>query len=142
MHLHTLPAFKALYTVHLILWIGYTFILAHATVVLFALMHKFIIEKNGLFYCREEVALKNSIIEQHLKTEKHIRGKGKVARKEKREQDIAEALKLYYKDVCSVGETLSSDQRVYCRKVVRQVSRSKPNAQSYSFYFVRREAQD
>jgi len=57
-------------------------------------MHKFIIEKNGLFHCREEVALKKSIIEQHLKTEKHIRGKGKVASKEKREQDIAEALKL------------------------------------------------
>jgi len=55
------------------------------------------------------------------------------ASKEKREQDIAEALKLYYKDVCLVGETLSSDQRVYCMKVVRQVSRSKPNAQSYSF---------
>ena len=49
-----------------------------------------------------------------------------MASKEKQEQDIAEALKLYYKDVCLVGETLSSDQQVYCRKVVRQVSRSNP----------------
>ena len=68
--------------------------------------------------CREEVAVKKSIIEQHLKSEKHIRGKGKVASKEKREQDIAEALKLYDKDVHPVGETLSSDQRVYRVKVV------------------------
>ena len=44
--------------------------------------------------CREAVALKKSIIEQHLKSEKHIRGKEKVASKKKREQDIAEALKL------------------------------------------------
>ena len=34
-------------------------------------------------FCREEVALKSSIIEQHLKSEKHLRGKGKVASKEK-----------------------------------------------------------
>ena len=62
-------------------------------------------------FCREEMALKNSIIERHLKSEKHLRGKGKMASKEKREQDIyiAEALKLYYKDVHSVRETLSSD---------------------------------
>ena len=59
------------------------------------------------------MAVKKSIIEQHLKSEKHIRGNGKVASKEKREQDIAEALKLYDKDVHPVGETLSSDQRVY-----------------------------
>ena len=61
-------------------------------------------------FCREVVVLKNSIIEQHLKSEKHLRGKRKVASNEKREQDIVEALKLYYKDVGSVGETLSSDQ--------------------------------
>lgn len=60
--------------------------------------------------CREEVALKKSITEQHLKSEKHTRGKEKLASKEKREQDIAEALKLYDKDVHPVGETLSSDQ--------------------------------
>jgi len=34
-------------------------------------------------FCREEVALKSSIIEQHLKSEKHLRGKGKVASQEK-----------------------------------------------------------
>jgi hypothetical protein len=38
--------------------------------------------------CREEVALKKSIIELHIKSAKHNRGKIKLASTEKREQDL------------------------------------------------------
>ena len=56
--------------------------------------------------CREEVALKKSIIEQHIKSEKHTRGESKLVSKEKREYDIAKALGAYDKEVPPVGEPL------------------------------------
>lgn len=40
--------------------------------------------------CREEVELKKTIIQQHIKSSKHSRGKEKLAVKESREQDIAD----------------------------------------------------
>ena len=68
--------------------------------------------------CREEVALKKSIIELHLKSEKYEIGKGRLTSKEKREQDVVKALGAYDKEVHPVGETLPADQRVVCIKVV------------------------
>ena len=65
--------------------------------------------------CREEVGLKKTIIQQHIKSSKHSRGKEKLAVKESREQDIANVLKGYRPK----GETLSMAQRVYRFKVVR-----------------------
>ena len=81
---------------------------------------KLTVSSNKLFCnaCREELALKKSIIELHVKSEKHAKGKEKLASKGKREQDISEALKLYDKEVHPVGETLPSEQRVYRVKVV------------------------
>ena len=52
----------------------------------------------GKLFCtafREEVTLKKSIVEQHIKSEKHTRGKRKVVSKDKHEYDIAKALGAY-----------------------------------------------
>ena len=68
--------------------------------------------------CREEVALKKSIIDLHCRSEKHTRGKIKLATKEKREQDIVKALGAYDKEIHPVGESLPTDQRVFRVKVV------------------------
>jgi hypothetical protein len=43
--------------------------------------------------CREEVSLKNSSVKNHMRSAKHSEGKKKLARKEKREQEIAIALR-------------------------------------------------
>ena len=61
------------------------------------------------------MALKKSIIELHIKSEKHNRGKIKLASKENREQDLVKALGA---EVHPVGESLPTDQRVFCVKVV------------------------
>ena len=45
--------------------------------------------------CREELALKKSIIELHIKSEKHARGKERRASKDKQEQGIVKALNAY-----------------------------------------------
>ena len=47
-----------------------------------------------------------------------MRGKMKLASKEKREQDIVKALGAYEEEVHPVGETLPTDQRLFCIKVV------------------------
>lgn len=69
--------------------------------------------------CREEVALKRSIITNHISSAKHKRSKIKLATKDSREKDIAEALVVYDKQEHPRGETLPTDQRVYRVKVVR-----------------------
>ena len=76
----------------------------------------------GKLFCtsrREEVELKRSIVQQHISSEKHAIGKGKLANKIVREHDIADILVNYDKEVHSVGETLSNAQRVFRYKVVR-----------------------
>lgn len=69
--------------------------------------------------CREEVGLKKTIIQQHIKSSKHCRGKEKLAVKERREKDIANVLIGYDNENHPKGETLSMAQRVYRFKVVR-----------------------
>ena len=69
--------------------------------------------------CREEVGLKEKIIQQHIKSSKHSRGKEKLAVKESREQDIANVLRGYDNENHPKGETLSMAQRVYRFKAAR-----------------------
>lgn len=69
--------------------------------------------------CREEVGLKKTIIQQHIKSSKHSRGKERLAVKESREQDIANVLIAYDNENHPKGETQSMAQRVYRFKVVR-----------------------
>ena len=58
------------------------------------------------------------MISNHLKATKHRAGKERVAKKEKAESDIAEALIGSDKESHPVGETLPQDQHVYRIKVV------------------------
>lgn len=68
--------------------------------------------------CREELSLKKSSILNHVSSSKHSAGKERIARKEKREMDIAAALKRYDAAVHPSGEFLSESTRVYRVKVV------------------------
>ena len=77
---------------------------------------------NGKLFClacREQIALKQSVVSYHIKSAKHLEGKEKLLKRDAREHDIAEALKRT--DECNHprGETLPIDQRVYQVKVVR-----------------------
>ena len=76
---------------------------------------KLVVSRGRLFCtaCCEEVALKKSIIELHVKSEKHKKGKMKLATKEKREQDIVKALGAYDEEVHPVGEKLPTNLRVF-----------------------------
>ena len=69
--------------------------------------------------CREEVSLTEvSSIRNHLKSEKHLDGKKKLAGREAREQDIANALRVHNAEETLKGETLPQQQHVYRVKVV------------------------
>ena len=45
--------------------------------------------------CREEVSVKKSVLELHIKSQKHLNGKKRLELKGKREADIAMALRKY-----------------------------------------------
>ena len=70
--------------------------------------------------CREELSLKLklSIIKLHIKSSKHIVGKGALVQREARERDITQALQAYDQQEHPSGETLPESQRVYRVKVV------------------------
>ena len=68
--------------------------------------------------CREESSLVSSVIANHLKSTKHQTGKERVAKKERSESDIAEALVTSDKECHPVREKLPPKQRVYHTKVV------------------------
>ena len=69
--------------------------------------------------CREEVALKHSIITNHISYAKHKQSKIKLATKDSTEKDIAEALAVYDKQEHPRGEIPPIDQCVYHVNVVR-----------------------
>ncbi len=75
----------------------------------------FKISNNKLFCtaCREPLSIKKSVIEGHIKSSKHIKGKDKLASKETRERDISEMLTQYDSRVHPVGETLPTSIRAY-----------------------------
>ena len=68
--------------------------------------------------CREPLALKKSVLDHHIVSQKHLKVKEKIASREKREHDIAESLKQYDTTVHPVGENLPEETRVYRVKVV------------------------
>ena len=72
-----------------------------------------LIISHGKLFCtasKEEMGLKKSIIELHIKSEKHNRGKIKLANNDKREEDIGKTLNAYDTVVHPVGETLPTAQ--------------------------------
>ena len=68
--------------------------------------------------CREEVSVKKSVLELHIKSQKHLNGKKRLELKGKREADIAMALRKYDSEHHLSGETLPESTRVYRVKVV------------------------
>ena len=76
------------------------------------------VSANKLFCvaCREEVALKISIIRCHIASSKHASGKNRLKLCETRERDIAMSLETYDTEVLARGETcetLPEDHHVY-----------------------------
>ena len=84
------------------------------------------VSANKLFCtaCREEVALKLSIIRGHIGSSKHAKGKARVHAKEVREKDIASSLRAYIAEVHARGETLPEDHRVYRVRVLMSFLRA------------------
>ncbi len=78
------------------------------------------VSSNKLFCvaCREEVALKLSIIKGHVGSSKHTDGKARLQLKEAREKNIASSLQGYDEEVHARGETLPEQHRVYRVKVL------------------------
>lgn len=68
--------------------------------------------------CREQLSLKKSSIELHIKSLKHVRGKERLASKQKRQLDIAESLKKYDNEAHPSGETLPISTRIYRVNIV------------------------
>lgn len=56
--------------------------------------------------CREELSVKKSSVENHMKSSKHVKGKERMSKKEAQEKDLAESLQKYNDDVHLRGETL------------------------------------
>lgn len=69
--------------------------------------------------CREELSLKLSSIHNHVRSAKHVKGKEKLAKKEAREMNIADALQKHNEEVHLKGETLPDGQKVFRVKVVK-----------------------
>ena len=80
----------------------------------------FIVSNKKVFCrgCREELALKKSIVENYIASFKHKRGKDRLESKTKYEQEISEALKRYDREHHPVGEHLPDSTRVYRVRVV------------------------
>ena len=68
--------------------------------------------------CREELSVKKSSVELHIKSLKHVRGKERLAVKEKRQLDIVKSLKQYDNEVHPSGEMLPDSTRAHRVKVV------------------------
>ena len=85
------------------------------------LTEPFVVSNNALFCrgCREELCVKSSSIKNHCRSAKHLQGKERLEKQQSREQDIADALLAYNKEVHPRGETLPPNQLVFRVKVVR-----------------------
>ena len=81
----------------------------------------FVVSRGKLFCeaCREEVGLKKSVINNHVRrSNKHSAGKERLAKKGKQEKDIVEALSAYNAKEHLAGEALPPEQLVYRVKVL------------------------
>ena len=74
--------------------------------------------------CREELGLKRSTIQNHIRSKKHENSKRALEVKLKREQDIADSLARHNSEVHLRGETLPMQQQVYRVKVVTALLRA------------------
>ena len=70
--------------------------------------------------CREEISTKKSIIDNHVTSSKHQKGKERLANKRKSEHSIVEALKQYDQSEHPKGETLPDAIRVFRVRVVTE----------------------
>ena len=80
-----------------------------------------LVESAGKLFCRacrENVAVKRSVVQNHIKSKKHEESKGKLKKKESRERDIAQALRAHDVETHRKGETLPEKHNVYRAKVV------------------------
>ena len=68
--------------------------------------------------------LKRSTIQNHIRSQKHDKGKKALKVELKREQDIADALARHNSEVHLRGETLPMQQHVYRVKVVTALLRA------------------
>ena len=71
-------------------------------------------------YCQGEISLKKSIIKHHIASTKHVPGKERIAKKEKRERDIAKAFQkyMYNEESHPSAETLPESVWVYRVRVL------------------------
>ena len=67
--------------------------------------------------CRENLAIKRSVVQNHIISKKHHDSKEKLKMKMVREQDIAEALHAHDAGTHRKGETLPDEQSVHRVKV-------------------------
>ena len=79
----------------------------------------FTVSRGTLFCngCREELGLKLSVIQLHVKSMKHQAGKERLQSRESRERDIATSFARYIEQTHTSGETLPQDIQVYRIKV-------------------------
>ncbi len=68
--------------------------------------------------------MKKSVIELHLKSVKHGRGKKRLSLKAQQEQDIIQALETFDRECHPEGERLPTSVRLYRIKVVRTMLRA------------------
>ena len=80
-----------------------------------------LVESAGKLFCRacrENVAAKWSVVQNHIKSKKHEESKERLKKKESRERDIAEALQAHDAVTHRKGETLPEKYNIYRAKFV------------------------
>ena len=84
-------------------------------------MNTFVVSNNKLFCngCREELCIKKSSVKNHITSEQHKKGKGKLREKTAKEKDLAISLKQFNSVEHLRGETLPEARQVYCMKVLK-----------------------
>ncbi len=86
-----------------------------------------LVQSSGKLFCkacRETLAVKSSVVRNHVKSKKHEVSKETLKKKESRERDIAEALRAHDAETHRKGETLPEEHNVYRAKVVMAFMRS------------------
>lgn len=79
--------------------------------------------------CREELATKKSVIESHIKSQKHERGKKRLSMNSQQGYDIAQALKKFDDKFHPEGERLPESTRIYRVKVVTAMLKARCTTQ-------------
>jgi len=74
--------------------------------------------------CREDLAVKSSVVKNHVNSKKHKTSKEKHKEKVARERDLAEALRAHDRATHRKGETLPEEHNIYRAKVVMAFMKS------------------